>query len=287
MEIIDRLHEKGEEIHVFGQLIHNPTVLDDLEARGIDCIDSLDHIDPSKKLIIRTHGIPVDVENNLDRQNTQRVDATCPLVKKLQKEIRKLNDQETLIVIAGDREHPEIAAARSYAEDTNVVVINSIEEAQRIPFTPNISVVAQTTLDADFFDSLVSILETKTEHLTVHNTICRATRVRQEAIKKLAPKVDFVVVVGGKNSSNTKKLYNIALKRNKYSFHIEDSSELQDPGFIRQVADFQSVGITAGASTPPQEIEKIKRFFINFNDSTVKVKEMNHGRSKRHTITGG
>lgn len=277
MEIIDRLHEEGEDIHVFGQLIHNRTVLDDLKARGIDCIESIDHVDPAKKLIIRTHGIPVEVEENLDRQNTPHVDATCPLVKKLQNEIRKLNGQDTLIVIAGDREHPEIVAARSYAEEQNVVVINSHEEAQRIPFTPNISVVAQTTLDADFFDSILSILETKTGNLTVHNTICRATTVRQEAIKKLAPQVDFVVVVGGKNSSNTKKLYNIALKRNKHSFHIEDSSELHNPSFIRQVADFRSVGITAGASTPPQEIEKIKRFFINFKASTVKVKEMNHG----------
>ena len=108
-----------------------------------------------------------------------------------------------------------------------MMVINSIEEARLIPFTPNISVVAQTTLDADFFGSIVSVLETKTNNLTVHNTICRATIVRQEAIKKLAPKVDFVVVVGGKNSSNTKN----AILHQKWGTIVRECSRMEITSF--------------------------------------------------------
>ncbi|NIM18001.1 MAG: 4-hydroxy-3-methylbut-2-enyl diphosphate reductase [Candidatus Aminicenantes bacterium] len=289
LDIIDQLYEKGHEIQIHGQLIHNPTVLENLKARGIECIDSLEQLDPSKTLIIRTHGIPKEVENNLKEKGIKYVDTTCPLVKKLQKRIEELNSQDTRIVIVGDRNHPEIIAAKSYAPEAKV--INSEEEARGFDTKgSSISVVAQTTLDSNFFDKMVAILEEKTkkENLYVYDTICSATKERQEAVKKLASKVDFVVVVGGKNSSNTKKLYNIALKKNKNTIHIEKSSDLylyqDDANFRKQAAHLQSIGITAGASTPPEEIEKVKLFFNKFK--LTPDKEMNHGGSKRNANTG-
>ncbi|UCH95386.1 MAG: 4-hydroxy-3-methylbut-2-enyl diphosphate reductase [Candidatus Aminicenantes bacterium] len=281
LNIIENLHEKGNEVQILGQLIHNRSVLDDLKTKGIRCINTLDQLDPDKTLIIRTHGIPKEAEADLKKKRINYVDATCPLVKKLHQTIEKQdpNTPNTRILIVGDRNHPEIIAAKSYCP--GAIVINSQEEANDIEYSDNINVVAQTTLDTDFFERIVSILENKTRKLHVYNTICKATKVRQAAIKKLATKVDVVVVVGGKNSSNTKKLYNIARKRNKNTFHIEKSSDLHDAHFIEKLANFHSVGITAGASTPPEEIEKIEKFLRNFS-SNIEEKEMNHGRSERN-----
>lgn len=280
LNIINSLHEKGHEVQVYGQLIHNRSVLDGLKAKGIDCIDSLDQLDPKKILIIRTHGIPKQVEANLEKNGIKTIDATCPLVKKLQETIERLNTNSpnTQIVIVGDKNHPEIIAAKSYCPDA--IVINSEEEAHSMKSSEHIRVVVQTTSDVDFFEHITSILENKTENLHIDNTICSATKVRQEAIKKLAPQVDGVIVVGGKNSSNTKKLYNIALKKNKNTFHIEKSSDLYDAHFTGKLKEFRSVGISAGASTPPEEIKKVEKFLKNFSSNIEK--EMNHGRTERN-----
>jgi 4-hydroxy-3-methylbut-2-enyl diphosphate reductase len=288
LKIIDELYEKGHEVQIHGQLIHNPIVLENLKARGIECIDSWAQLDPDKTLIIRTHGIPRNIENDLKTRGIKYVDATCPLVKKLQKRIEHLGSQDTRIVIVGDGNHPEIIAARSYAPEA--LIIDSEAKAHGIEAQNNgsITVVAQTTLDTNVFDKIVSILEEKTENIYVYDTICNATKTRQEAARKLASRVDFVVVVGGKNSSNTRKLYNIAAGVNKNTLHIEKSSDIyhyrDDTDFITNMAHCQSVGITAGASTPPEEIEEIKRFFSNFK--LTPEKEMNHGRTKRNATKG-
>lgn len=279
LNVIYGLNEKRQGIQVYGQLIHNRTVLDDLKTKGIDTINSLDQLDPQKTLVIRSHGIQKQEEEQLKKQGIDYVDATCPLVKKLHHIIEKLNRQKTQIVIIGDKNHPEIIAAKSYADDA--IVIHSETEADKIKKTKTISVIGQTTLDTDLFKRIVSHLVDKAEKLEVFNTICDATKVRQQAIKKLAPQVDFVVVLGNKNSSNTRKLYNIALERNKNTFYIEKSSQLDDPGFISKIKDFRSAGITAGASTPPREIQEAKNILMNINRCLEK--ETKNGKRKRHS----
>jgi 4-hydroxy-3-methylbut-2-en-1-yl diphosphate reductase len=275
LDIINRLHEKGHEIQVYGQLIHNRSVLEKLKAKGIDCIDSLDQLDPKKTLVIRTHGVPKEVETELQKRGVHYVDATCSLVKKLQKIIETLKPDSTShrIVIIGDRNHPEILAAHSYSP--GATVIDSEEEANNLEWSEHLYVLAQTTLDADFFRKITAILKHKTANLHQYNTICNATRVRQAAVKKLAPQVDGVIVVGGKNSSNTRKLYQIALRKNKNTFLVEKSSDLECAHFLKKIVRFRTVGLTAGASTPPEEIEKIENFLININANIAK--EMNHG----------
>lgn len=273
LKIIEHLSQEGQAVQIYGQLIHNRTVLDQLKARGIDYIESLDQLDPAKKLIVRTHGIPKDEQEFLEKNKIDYLDATCPLVKKLHYIIDKIDTKKNQIIIVGDKKHPEIIAAASYA--SNPIVINTEEEAANLGRYKSIAVIAQTTLDTQHFKAIVSILVDKAETLQVHNTICSATRVRQQAIRDLAPRVDFVVVVGGKNSSNTRKLYNIARHQNPNTYHIESSNELKKPEFIDKIKHFRSVGITAGASTPPEEIEYARIFF-----KTI-VKEINHGRSKR------
>lgn len=269
--LINQLNQQKQEVQIYGDLIHNNTVLKELEKKGIRCIKNINEATPGKKIVIRTHGIPFIEEEALKRDKIEYIDATCPLVKKIHEIIQKHECNQSQIVIIGDKNHPEVIAAKSYAKNT--IVVNSNEEAKKIKPSKRIIVIAQTTLDSEFFKEIVITLVDKTEKLDVHNTICEATRVRQKAIKKLAPKVDFVVVIGGKNSSNTKKLYEISHRNNKNTYYFESSEELYDRKFINQISNHKSVGITAGASTPPEEIEKVKNFFQNF-------KEIKNGKLK-------
>ena len=169
-------------------------------------------------------------QDHLKKQNIEYVDATCPLVKKLHHIIEKIDETNTQIVIIGDKNHPEITAAKSYAK--NAVIVDSETDIEKIKKSRGIAVIGQTTLDTDHFKKMVSLLVEKADKLEVYNTICNATKVRQQAVRQLAPKVDVMVVLGNKNSSNTRKLFNIASRINKNTFYIEKSSELNDAGFI-------------------------------------------------------
>lgn len=259
LELIERLNEKGQNTQVFGQLIHNQSVLNDLAQKGIKTITTFDELKPDHTLFIRTHGIPKETEENIKNRGIAYVDATCPFVKKIHHIVEKIDPGKTRIVIVGDRNHPEIIAAKSYTSDA--IVVNSMAEAQAIAPGKPLAVVAQTTLNTGLFKEIVTALLDKAEKIEIHNTICNATRVRQDAIRKLAPQVDFVVVVGGKNSSNTRKLYEIALEKNKNTYFIEKSEDLNNQDFIEKIKHFQTVGLTAGASTPPGELDKIKEYF--------------------------
>ncbi len=261
LKIIFKEAEKGSDIQVLGELIHNPTVLEDLKEKGIETIESLENHDKSRTLVIRTHGIPKETELSLKSDNCQILDTTCPIVKKLHVIVQELDERKIPVLVVGNPDHPEIVGAISYAQD--VTVINTVEEAQLVNLKKHVAVVAQTTLNSSFFKEILGILVDRTDILEVYNTICDATRIRQEAIRNLAVEVDGVVVVGGKNSSNTRKLFEIATALNSNTFHVTGVEELQQrkdfPGSL------QSVGVTGGASTPPEEIDKVKSYIESIN----------------------
>lgn len=279
LDLIDDLYENGQNIQVYGQLVHNSTVLEKLEARGIYCIDSLSQLNKDQHLMVRTHGIPVEEEKWLNENGIDFTDGTCPLVKKLHKIADSVEAQtvNSRFVIVGDPSHPEIIAAKSYAPSAEI--IQSISQAEEFKCQPNepVDIMVQTTYNVDLYEEIIERLRVKTRHLKVHRTICNATIVRQEAVKRLAPEVDAMVVIGGKQSSNTRKLYTIASERNANTFHVESYEQLcRDIGAMMPALDrCQSIGITAGASTPPDEIQKVKTFFANFNSN--RAKEINHG----------
>ena len=258
LKLINEYHRQGKKIQTYGPLIHNVPVLNDLAAKGIGHVSSLAGIDKGKTLCIRTHGVPRDIERRLLRQGISSLDATCPLVKKGQKIIAKLGKAGSGVLIIGDKDHPEIVAARSYARD--VKIINSLAEARALPRCREISVVAQTTLNTQFFKEVVAVLMEKAEKLHVFNTICQATQDRQEAVKKLAPKVDAVIVIGSKISSNTKKLFQIAKEWNRNAMRIETCDDLHNARILAKLKKFRSIGLSAGASTSPQELVKVKNF---------------------------
>jgi 4-hydroxy-3-methylbut-2-enyl diphosphate reductase len=258
LKLINEYLRQGKKIQTYGSLIHNIPVLNDLAAKGIGQVTSLSSIDKTKTLCIRTHGIPRDIERRLRRRGVPTLDATCPLVKKGQKIIERLGRAGNRVLIVGDKDHPEIIAARSYAR--NVTIINSLAEARALPRCREASVVAQTTLNTGFFKEVVSVLMDKSETLHVFNTICQATQDRQEAVKKLAPEVDAIIVVGSNISSNTKKLYQIAREKNKNAMQVETCDDLHDKRTLARLKKFRSIGISAGASTSPQELENVKIF---------------------------
>lgn len=258
LKLINEYHRLGKKIQTFGPLIHNAPVLNDLAAKGIGRADSPAGIDRGRTLCIRTHGIPRDVERRLKRRRVPTLDATCPLVKKGQKIIEQIGRGGQPVLIVGDKSHPEIVAARSYARQ--VKIINSLAAARALPRSREISVVAQTTLDTVFFKEVVAILMDKAEKLHVFNTICQATQERQDAVRRLAPKVDAVIVVGSRISSNTKKLFQIARASNRNAMRIETCDDLQRPRTVARLKTFRSIGITAGASTSPQELDNVKKF---------------------------
>lgn len=258
MKLINEYHRQGKKIQTFGPLIHNVPVLNDLAAKDIGRADALAEIDRDRTLCIRTHGIPRDIERRLLRRGVPTLDATCPLVKKGQKIIERLGRGGNPVLIVGDKDHPEIVAARSYARQ--VKIINSLAAARALPRSRQISVVAQTTLDTAFFKEVVGILMDKAESLHVFNTVCQATQERQDAVRRLAPKVDAVIVVGSRISSNTKKLHQIARENNRNAMRIETCDDLRRPRTVARLKKFKSIGITAGASTSPQEIENVKKF---------------------------
>lgn len=262
LEIVGHSHEEGQAVQIYGQLIHNRAALEALKAKGIDCIESLSEHQKGKTLIIRTHGIPKQEEEMLKKEDILYTDATCPLVKKLHLIIsRRPNPKTTRLIIVGDKKHPEIVAAASYAEEA--IIVGTEEEAREIPSGAPITLLAQTTLDMEHFRRMAAILLDKAEKLEIHNTICQATRDRQQAIRDLAPRVEAIVVIGGKHSSNTLKLFSIARELNANVFHAETGAELMNPEFIDKIKHFRSVGITAGASTPPEEIENARNFLKN------------------------
>ncbi len=258
LKLINEYHRQGKKIQTYGPLIHNIPVLNDLASKGIEHISAVDKIAKGKTLCIRTHGIPRDIESRLRRKGIATLDATCPLVKKEQQIIEKLGRAGKRVLLVGDKDHPEIVAARSYAR--NVTILNSLAEARALPRCREASVVAQTTLNTGFFKEIVSVLLEKCETLHVFNTICQATQDRQEAIKKLAPAVDAIIVVGSAISSNTKKLYQIAGERNQNALRIETCDDLRDKRIQAKLKKFRSIGISAGASTSPQELENVKKF---------------------------
>lgn len=238
-------------IFTWGELIHNPEVISDLEKRGIKITTSLSRLKPGDTVIIRSHGISPAVYRALQKKKINVVDATCPKVKDIQQKVEQLSRTKSEIIIVGNRHHPEIQGLLGYGQHQAVVIENE-EQARALPFKKKRAVLAQSTQDMQLFGKIVAILTEKTEELSVYNTICQSTRVRQEATAELASQVEALIIVGGKNSSNTNRLYEISRRKQKRTYFIESPEELT-PDMIREA---RIIGISGGASTPPEVIRK-------------------------------
>jgi len=239
---------KKEKISTFGPLIHNRLVLDYLAKKGVGVID--DPKDANGVVVIRAHGIHPDIRTKLEERNIELIDATCPRVLNSQKKVREASEKGLSVIIVGDKDHGEVQGIAGYAK--NVSIIENMAEAEKISITLPALLISQTTYGKEEYDSISAILKKRFPGIEVADSICPATGERQKALIDMAGKVDAIIVIGGKNSANTVRLYETALKLEKKVWHIESENEIPD-----EVKDFSVIGITAGASTPDWVIKKV------------------------------
>ena len=236
-----------------GPLIHNQKEINRLnEDFNVGLYNSLDEVKTDDTVIIRTHGIPKDDLKQLKQKDAKIINATCPFVTTPQQIVKKMSADDYSIVIFGDEEHPEVKGVKSYGDDVHVV-LNSIE-LEKISFKyEKIATVAQTTKKKENYLDIVNWLILKYKEVRVFNTICDATFENQGATRTLSQEVDIMIVIGGKNSSNTKQLFNISCENCKDSYLVEDEQELEMKWFDNK----NLCGVTAGASTPDWIIQKV------------------------------
>ena len=246
--------ENSKNAVTLGPLIHNPLEIERLAKNyNVKSVNSIDEINKDiKRVIVRTHGIPKNRLEELKKRNIEVIDATCPFVKKPQEIVEEMSKLGYDIVIFGDKNHPEIKGVMSYSVHNRVHVVLDVDELKNIKLKDKIATVAQTTRKADEYLKIVDYLVKNYKEIRVFNTICNATFENQDAVKELSKEADIMIIVGGKNSSNTKQLFNIA-KENTEAYLVESEDEIQKKWFKNK----KLCGISAGASTPEWLVEKI------------------------------
>jgi 4-hydroxy-3-methylbut-2-enyl diphosphate reductase len=242
--------EKQEGIYTFGPIIHNPQVIESLRLKGIEPTEDLEN-DDIRVLIIRTHGIPLNLMERAARQGYEVVDATCPFVKKAQHYAKLLCNDGYQVIILGDRDHPEVKGLMSYAGQ-NVIVVRGADELPDLK--SRVGIVVQTTHPVDGLKRLVGKVLEQSKEIKVYNTICNSTALRLRETEEMARSVDVMIVVGGKNSANTSQLANLCSSLSMVTYHVETADELKKEWF----EGAKKVGITAGASTPDWIIQEVE-----------------------------
>ncbi len=254
---LDAANRTDDSICTYGPLIHNPQVLNILEEKGISVIREIPE-KGSGTVLVRAHGVPPEDREKLRNAGFNVIDATCPKVIKVQSIIAKHSRQGYAVIIVGDRAHPEVIGLLGYA-GKNGYVAETMDALTALPKFDKAIIVAQTTQNKVFFEAVTAWAQTLDQNYRVFNTICDSTESRQEDVKNLAEKVDAVVVVGGYESGNTKRLFDIARDAGKPAVHIETEAELD----ISQLGTPGHIAITAGASTPNWIIKRVYREIEN------------------------
>lgn len=256
---VDLVYEeakKGGDIYTYGPIIHNEEVVGDLENKGVRVINSPEEIDNLKSgtIIIRSHGISKDIYDRMINNGLNVIDATCPFVKKIHNIVSEESNKGNVIVIVGNKDHPEVQGIKGWSNG-ETYIIDSKEEIDKITINngKKVCVVAQTTFNFNKFKELVEILTKRVYDIIAVNTICNATKDRQTEAKSLALESDAMIVIGGRHSSNTQKLYQICKSECDNTMYIQTLDDL----VIDELTSVRSVGITAGASTPNNIIEEV------------------------------
>jgi len=248
-----KIAEEHQNSATYGPLIHNSMEIKRLEKNyQVGLVEDFKEFEPGDTAIVRTHGIPKNELEELNKTGVSVVDATCPYVTKPQQICEEMSKKGYSIVIFGDEKHPEIKGVKSYAIK-GATVVTSVEDLEDVKLGERVAVVAQTTRKVEEYLEITSYLIPRHKEVRVFNTICNATFENQEAARKLAKRADIMIVIGGKNSSNTKQLFSIAEANCKESYHIENADEIECNWFVNK----KLCGITAGASTPDWIIQDV------------------------------
>lgn len=250
-----KIAEENAGASTFGPLIHNSKEIERLNSDfKVSLVEDISTFKPGDKAVIRTHGIPKDELTALKQKKVDVIDATCPYVTKPQQICEEMSKEGYDIVIFGDVNHPEIKGVMSYSQ-TGATVVESVEELEGKTFKDKIAVVAQTTRKVEEFMQVCNYLMRTHKEVRVFNTICNATFDNQDAIRKLSKESDVMIVIGGKNSSNTKQLHSISKEECPDSYLVEGPDDLDASWF----AGKKECGISAGASTPDWIIKQVRQ----------------------------
>lgn len=262
VEMVYKEAETGKKVYTLGPIIHNEQVVQDLEQKGVRVIDTPEELSKAEDatVIIRSHGISADVYHQLEDKKVRIVDATCPFVSKIHRIVEKKYQEGSCIVIVGNANHPEVEGINGWCNGA-ATVIGSVSEAENYSQEParKLCVVAQTTFNYKKFKDIVDIFSKKSYDIDVMNTICSATEERQTEAAAIAGDSDAMIVIGGKHSSNTQKLYEICKNVCPDTHFIQTLDDLD----LKQFQSFRSVGITAGASTPNTIIKEVQSYVRN------------------------
>ena len=251
--------EQGDEVTTLGQLVHNPGIKADLSDRGIRTADLADQVEVGT-LVIRAHGVPASEMEKLRSkgEDLQVIDATCTWVLQSQKAARELADAGYTVCIIGHEDHPEVKGVRSYAGERHVVVDDMDRSTwERVPHTKKLGVLSQSTILPHKLEEFAAFCLRRCHDLRVVNTVCPVTLTRQDDSVRLAAEVDAMLVVGGKNSSNTRELAVKCREICADTIHVADAQELQAE-HADWVSRFRSIGITGGTSTPEVDLEEVR-----------------------------
>lgn len=255
-KVYEQIGKTEKPIYTYGPIIHNEQVVGDLQEKGVEVIDTLEELKTIRDavVVIRSHGVGKDVYDILKENGVEIVDATCPYVKKIHRIVEKQTAEGRRVLIVGSGDHPEVQGIKGWG-DERTKVIENMDDFRRLelPEDEKLCIVSQTTFNYKKFQDLVEKISKTRYDITVLNTICNATQERQVEAMRIASQVDVMLVIGGKHSSNTQKLYDICRKECKNTYYIQTLGDF-NPECISSV---RSVGITAGASTPNNIIEEV------------------------------
>ena len=255
-KVYEQIGKTEKPIYTYGPIIHNEQVVGDLQEKGVEVIDTLEELKTIRDavVVIRSHGVGKDVYDILKENGVEIVDATCPYVKKIHRIVEKQTAEGRRVLIVGSEDHPEVQGIKGWG-DERTKVIENMDDFRRLelPDDEKLCIVSQTTFNYKKFQDLVEKISKTRYDITVLNTICNATQERQVEAMRIASQVDVMLVIGGKHSSNTQKLYDICRKECKNTYYIQTLGDF-NPECISSV---RSVGITAGASTPNNIIEEV------------------------------
>ena len=243
--------EKNGDVYMLGHIVHNENVVQDLDSAGAKVINSLDDVPEDKPILFRAHGTPVETWDDAYTKQINIVDATCPLVLEIHVEVKKLESEGRRIIIIGDHGHDEVVGIASQVKDA--IIVSSPEEAQALRKTKRAGVVSQSTQTIENVQEIINIIMTKVFDLRFVNTICYPTKRNQSQIKELANQCDVMIVIGSFTSANSKRLTALAKERNVNSFQVTCADEIDAVWF----KDAETVGVSAGASTPDKIIDEV------------------------------
>ena len=255
-KVYEQIAAADRPVYTYGPIIHNEQVVADVEKKGVTVLHTEEELKNLKDgiVIIRSHGVGKHIYDMLEANGITVVDATCPFVKKIHRIVREQQAEGRRVIIIGNPRHPEVEGIRGWGDGSTLVVENE-DQIDLLPLSEGekLCIVAQTTFNYNKFQDLVEIFAKKGYDIIVLNTICSATQERQVEARRIASEVDAMIVIGGKNSSNTQKLYEICQKECSNTYFIQSLGDF-NPECVNSV---RSIGITAGASTPNQIIEEV------------------------------